>query len=35
MTDLEKSMIKNPLFECKYKRSFESHIVLMQSYGPY
>jgi hypothetical protein len=26
MTDLEKSMIKKQSFECKYKRSFESHI---------
>jgi hypothetical protein len=31
VTDLEK--IND--FECKYKRSFESHIYLMQSYGPY
>jgi hypothetical protein len=32
---LKKSMIKNRSFECKYKRSVESHIYLMQSYGPY
>jgi hypothetical protein len=35
MTDLEKSLIKNRSFECKYKRSVENHIYLMQSYGPY
>ncbi len=35
MTDLEKINDKNRSFECKHKRSFESHIYLMQSYGPY
>jgi hypothetical protein len=35
MTDLEKNNDKNRSFECKYKRSVESHVYLMQSYGPY
>jgi hypothetical protein len=34
ITDLENINDKKQSFEIKYKRSFERHIYLMQSYGP-